>query len=872
MGSKTETEFYRSGSTSLMESDHTQQAIEVFGTTYYKTRAGFMLKDGRMLDLSDEGGYRDDHRVIAQAMEDEDFESNSDYLIAFMNEGNIRLIPELPGVDIVEEPTEAQYKSLKDYIQFWVTKERHFEVQFSDTRGCQKDWKEYNGYTPVIEILSDIKQQFNPEELEESFLVDDYAVPDLIGAKYLYHATYKPYWEEIKKSGRIKPGAHSSCEGLSHSDVIYLLRDYDNAYSYAETAEDVPEEYLDQIVVLTIDANKLNIDKLNIDENQAYGNYKEVDVEDPSTWIELQYEGYIPTSWITEVSGELEESKHLTEMYPHKGERQKDFLSRFMREMGDEFPNTKQRYAVAHSYWNRSRKDNSLRESILRPATPYLLRNDGALIPCQGYHPYICNVYDEWADVESLVNERIEELKFFYDHSQVANTRDYIRTIVKSANALGLVHLPLLEDVEKAFDIHIDTHQCIDQKELRSFVRWVGAELDQEFCRVRTSDNKQGGTSRDIYFQISSIGFNWFPLIWKLVHTNRNWITSVTISRDTEARNFKLGDIYRVGGHAIDHVDSAEFLCIKGNPIVETFKCGDSLLERAFTKLLGGSPLQEIYADQHPRNLIGFYKGQLREELVFDLNNILQPLQESLEGPDIFDLTAKGESSEFRELLRSEEARKAQNVELEIQHLTPIEYFEGCAKIFGNSSENQLRQVKYDKSIINHLMGVLNRGEKFPLTYLNYANKSQEGRHRMCAAGELYGWDKKYPVAVFTVADEDTERRRIQEAEEERIWKLIDGVIQRAWKFSYRSIEELREELIYLLSNDIKDIDSKLTIVESNRDLIIKVDGVEYFIEKNSFNWIPAHSTTESDLKIDDPDDFSIEELEAEMRKAGLQL
>lgn len=608
MESKTETEFYRNGSTSLVESDHTQQAIDVFGTTYYKTRAGFMLKDGRMLDLSDEGGYRDDHRAIAQAMEDEDFESNSDYLIAFMNEGSIRLIPEIPGIDLVEEPTEAQYKALKDYIQFWMQRERHFEIQFSNSRGGQDDWMEFNGaYNP--EVISSIENYFNPEDLEESFLAEDYKVSDLLGTKVLYHATYKPYWDEIKSTGRIKPGVHSNWEGLSHNNAVYLSRDYDNAYSYAEAAEGVPEDLLDQIVVLSIDANKLDIDKLNIDENQAYRNYEEVNVEDPSTWMELQYEGYIPTSWIAEVSGDLEESKPLTEMYPHKGERQKDFLGRFMREMGDEFPDVKQRYAVAHSYWKRSRKDSSLRESA-----------------------------------------------------------------------------------------------------------------------------------------------------------------------------------------------------------------------------------------------------------------------EGERGPDIFDLTARGESSEFRELLRSEEARKAQNLELEIQQLTPTEYFERCAKIFGNSSENQLRQVKHDKSIINHLISVLNKGEKFPLTHLNYANKSQEGRHRMYAAGELYGWDRKYPVAVFTVADEDIERRRVQEAEEERIWKLIDSAVQGAWKFSYHSIEELKEELIYLLDADIKDIDSKLSITESNGDLIIKAGEVEYFIEKNNFNWIPAHSTTESDLKIDDLDDFSVEELEAELKKAGLQL
>lgn len=346
----------------LVESDHTQQAIKTFGITYYKTRAGFMLKDGRLLDLSDEGGYRDDHRAIADAMEDEEFDSQSEYLIVFMNEGNIRLIPELPGIDIVEEPTDQQYKALEDYIQFWINRERHFEVQFSDRIGHQLDWKEFNGYTPVAEIVLEIKRHFEPnldeEDLYESY---DYKASDLIGTDSLYHATYKPYWEEIKKSGRLKSGIHSNWEGLSDGGLIYLSKDYDNAVSYAETAEDIPEEFLDQIIVLEIDADKLDLDSLDLDHNQAYRNYDEVNIEDPFTWVELEYSKPIPLNYIRRVYDEST-GEPLKEFYPHKGERKVDFINRFMRAESSRFPNVKQRYAVAYSYWDKSRKDRSLRE------------------------------------------------------------------------------------------------------------------------------------------------------------------------------------------------------------------------------------------------------------------------------------------------------------------------------------------------------------------------------------------------------------------------------------------------------------------------------------------------------------------------------
>ena len=46
----------------------------------------------------------------------------------------------------------------------------------------------------------------------------------------------------------------------------------------------------------------------------------------------------------------------LNEVYPNKGEKKKDFISRFMSATKNEYPDEKQRYAVANSYWNRRNK------------------------------------------------------------------------------------------------------------------------------------------------------------------------------------------------------------------------------------------------------------------------------------------------------------------------------------------------------------------------------------------------------------------------------------------------------------------------------------------------------------------------------------
>ena len=63
----------------------------------------------------------------------------------------------------------------------------------------------------------------------------------------------------------------------------------------------------------------------------------------------------------------VEITESLNEVYPNKGESKKDFISRFMSATKNEYPDRKQRYAVALSYWDRKDKKN---ESITESTTP----------------------------------------------------------------------------------------------------------------------------------------------------------------------------------------------------------------------------------------------------------------------------------------------------------------------------------------------------------------------------------------------------------------------------------------------------------------------------------------------------------------------
>lgn len=85
-----------------------------------------------------------------------------------------------------------------------------------------------------------------------------------------------------------------------------------------------------------------------------------------------------------------------------------------------------------------------------------------------------------------------------------------------------------------------------------------------------------------------------------------------------------------------------------------------------------------------------------------------------------------------------------------IVDMTPEEYFKECATLFHNSVEFQKKQIAADTETIEHLTDVIKKfGKRFPIPYINIANNSQEGRHRMYVLGELFGWDKAVPVLII---------------------------------------------------------------------------------------------------------------------------
>ena len=114
---------------------------------------------------------------------------------------------------------------------------------------------------------------------------------------------------------------------------------------------------------------------------------------------------------------------------------------------------------------------------------------------------------------------------------------------------------------------------------------------------------------------------------------------------------------------------------------------------------------------------------------------------------------------------------KSRNLTGDIVMMTPEEYYQECVKIFGNKYDvDNLIQQRSDQSLGQYVEDMKN-GDVFPLCFINYAEKSQEGLHRMLAAAQAFGWDKEYPVLVITPYD-------MQEWEESKRWKKYNDFCQ----------------------------------------------------------------------------------------------
>ena len=137
--------------------------LKRYGKTYNWKETGYILRDGNRLDLSGRnegasGGYRQvDHRDIFY---EDSGDSGTSAMIDFMRRGNIRVIPESPGINLQLEPTESQYEKIADLVSRLGFKEKYFTVDFDDANGNTVHSLEYDGNVSFRKVISDIRSYF----------------------------------------------------------------------------------------------------------------------------------------------------------------------------------------------------------------------------------------------------------------------------------------------------------------------------------------------------------------------------------------------------------------------------------------------------------------------------------------------------------------------------------------------------------------------------------------------------------------------------------------------------------------------------------------------------------------------------------------
>ena len=153
-------------------------ARKTFGTTGDFREAGYLMRNGSMLDFSGkkDGGPAHvrymDHREIGSVFgEDEIPEEKrrygdaSAYMNAFISEGNIRLM-DGQGVTIGEmEPTSQQYTILKQFINRTLKNEDYFYLDLSNNDGNTIESRDYSSDDGADRIIRDIKAYYKNGEL-----------------------------------------------------------------------------------------------------------------------------------------------------------------------------------------------------------------------------------------------------------------------------------------------------------------------------------------------------------------------------------------------------------------------------------------------------------------------------------------------------------------------------------------------------------------------------------------------------------------------------------------------------------------------------------------------------------------------------------
>lgn len=227
---------------------------------------------------------------------------------------------------------------------------------------------------------------------------------------------------------------------------------------------------------------------------------------------------------------------------------------------------------------------------------------------------------------------------------------------------------------------------------------------------------------------------------------------------------------------------------------------------------------------------------------------------------NVVDLNHTGMSfyDQFLGASELEYLRDKKNLKGTVVKMTPTEYYQECATKIFNSTVEKLKKERgeYDRPIIDKLHTVVKvYKKKLCMPMINYADKGQEGLHRMLAIAEMFGWDHKVPVLVVEWYDKERAEREHQEAVKAKIDKKVDRAIVSTLEYRFIDKEDLEIQLQAELERafEYEDIEvpQVINLTETSDGLVLTFAGYEYPIDKDEIQW-REETPDEDDIEIDD--------------------
>lgn len=219
-----------------------------YGITEDFNSAGFILLNGELLDF---GNYEEINRTSHAA-----FDVGGTKKREFMNDGNIRVNPQSPGIELSKEPTSEQYEKISEMIRFFLNR-GHFFVDCVNEEGTNLWNKEYKN-EETQNILTDIKAYFI-----------DGKTPDKKGSDILMGHSLRDFLTEGNKKlikndkGKVVPKKCDKCGGKVvlqiHGEPVYLCKECGKYFGTMQF--NLNENIETEILPKDVDLSSFNIKK-----------------------------------------------------------------------------------------------------------------------------------------------------------------------------------------------------------------------------------------------------------------------------------------------------------------------------------------------------------------------------------------------------------------------------------------------------------------------------------------------------------------------------------------------------------------------------------------------------------------------------------